>query len=149
MSETTKQESGSAAQPRGPHKDWELFWRIIAGLMLVVVVWVVWVVYQIMPRSVVTPLAYATPTRPITQSSAAGMQAPAAPAVEAPAAPQPAAVEVMAAPAAGETQAKTEGLRMATEIATLPPEKQGMSSVQEGKPAGVSAGAATSGNARP
>ena len=89
MSETTKQESGSAAQQRGPHKDWELFWRIIAGLMLVVVVWVVWVVYQIMPRSVVTPLAYATPTRPIhTQSSAGGMQAPAGPVVEAPAAPQ-------------------------------------------------------------
>jgi hypothetical protein len=39
---------------RGP----EWFWRILAGLMLVVIGWMGWVAYQITPASVVTPAAY-------------------------------------------------------------------------------------------
>ena len=79
MNQTTQQEQGAVpAKPR-TRRDWEWFWRIIAGLMLLVIAWVAWVLYQITPRSVVTPLAYADQVRPIgTQPSAAA--APAAPA---------------------------------------------------------------------
>ena len=64
-----QQEQGAApAKPR-VRKDWELFWRIIAGLMLMVIAWVIWVLYQITPRSVVTPLAYAPRS---TQQTPAG-----------------------------------------------------------------------------
>lgn len=53
----TKQAHAAPVQAK-PRKDWELFWRIIAGLMLIVIGWIVWVLYQISPRSVVTPLVY-------------------------------------------------------------------------------------------
>lgn len=53
----TKQAHAVPVQAK-PRKDWELFWRIIAGLMLIVIGWIVWVLYQITPRSVVTPLVY-------------------------------------------------------------------------------------------
>jgi len=58
MSQTKEQEQRPAPARPGARKGLELFWRIIAGLMLVVIAWVVWVMYQIAPRSVATPLAY-------------------------------------------------------------------------------------------
>ena len=58
MSQTNQQEQRSAPSKPGARRDLELFWRIIAGLMLIVIAWVVWVIYQIAPRSVATPLAY-------------------------------------------------------------------------------------------
>jgi hypothetical protein len=60
MSQTNRREQGGAATTAKPkaRRDWELFWRIVAGLMLVVIAWVIWVLYQISPRSVVTPLAF-------------------------------------------------------------------------------------------
>ena len=58
MSQTNQQEQRLAPAKPGARRDLELFWRIIAGLMLIVIAWVVWVIYQIAPRSVATPLAY-------------------------------------------------------------------------------------------
>lgn len=63
MSQTSQQDVSRAPPKAGKH--WELFWRIIAGLMLVVIAWVIWVLYQITPRSVVTPLAYESRSKPI------------------------------------------------------------------------------------
>ncbi len=75
MSQTTQQQGAVAGSPR-PRKDWELFWRIIAGLMLLIIAWALWVLYQITPRSVVTPLAYANPIRSIgTHQAASGAAA--------------------------------------------------------------------------
>jgi hypothetical protein len=174
MSKTKQKEQGAA--PAGARKDWELFWRVIAGLVLLVIVWVVWVLYQITPRSVVTPLAYANQTRPIgAQPSAAGAGAP-APALAAPAthpASAPAAGELaidlaQAAARSGahqasadvqaaaleqkETQVKGEGLRLATEIAAPPEEHQSMPKTEEAKPGdapAVPAAAGAAGKDRP
>lgn len=160
----TKQQVAAAGSPR-PRKDWELFWRIIAGLMLLVIAWVLWVLYQITPRSVVTPLAYANPIRSIgTHQAATGAAAPAnpAPAVP-PSAPQPAA-EAPAADAASQAPAavpagahqtaadvqatapeKTQppmlgvGLRLATEISTPVAEKPGSLKTPEGRSGGAPA----------
>ena len=98
MSQTTQPQQGTApAEPR-PRKDWELFWRIIAGLMLLIIGWIAWVLYQITPRSVVTPLVYEaqakrsgapqadagaaapspqpSPAKPVAQDVAAGLPVP-------------------------------------------------------------------------
>jgi hypothetical protein len=73
MSQTNQQEQGAAPTKPRVRKDWELFWRIIAGLMLVIIGWIVWVMYQIAPRSVVTPLVYESQVKPLgTQPSATG-----------------------------------------------------------------------------
>lgn len=69
MSQTNPQEKGAAVTR--VRKDWELFWRIIATLMVIVIGWILWVLYQITPRSVVTPLVYESQVKPpATQSSA-------------------------------------------------------------------------------
>ena len=157
MSQT--QQQAVAGSPR-QRKDWELFWRIIAGLMVLIIAWVLWVLYQITPRSVVTPLAYANPIRPIgTHQSAGGAAAPATapPAVAPPPAPQT-ATEAKAADAAKEqaqtavpansNQAPTDvgasavekteqqiqgvGLRLATEISTPTAAEQGGLKTPEG-----------------
>ncbi len=99
MSQTKQAQQGTApAEPR-PRKDWELFWRIIAGLMLLIIGWIAWVLYQITPRSVVTPLVYEaqakrsgappqadagaaapspqpSPAKPAAQDGAAGLAVP-------------------------------------------------------------------------
>lgn len=71
MSETKQQQLEAGVDSTGARKDGELFWRIIAALMVLVIAWVLWVLYQITPRSVVTARAYANRIRPI------GMQRPA------------------------------------------------------------------------
>jgi len=58
MSETKPQEEGTGPIAANAHRQWEWFWRIIAGLIAITIGWVAWVMYQIMPRSVVTPLVY-------------------------------------------------------------------------------------------
>ncbi|MCX7141966.1 MAG: hypothetical protein NT123_12965 [Proteobacteria bacterium] len=76
MSQTSQQDASHALPKAGKH--WELFWRIIAGLMLVVIAWVVWVLYQITPRSVVTPMAYESSAKPIgAQPAPSGATMPA------------------------------------------------------------------------
>lgn len=96
MSQTNQQEQGAAPTKPRVRKDWELFWRIIAGLMVVIIGWTVWVLYQITPRSVVTPLVYESQVKPLgTQQSATG--AASAVASLQPAAAPPAAQEGAAA----------------------------------------------------
>ena len=76
MSKTNQQPQGAAPVKAKPRKDWELFWRIIAGLMIVVIAWIIWVLYQITPRSVVTPLVYESQVkRGGTQQSETGAAA--------------------------------------------------------------------------
>lgn len=129
MSETAQQEQGAApAKPR-TRKDWELFWRIIAVLMLLVIAWAGWVSYQIMPRSVVTPLAYSKQVRPIGRQPSVTVADPA-----------PADVPA-AASAGGVEKTKVEGLKFATEISSPPAEGAEM----DGKPAGAPAVPAATG----
>ncbi len=85
MSNSSGQKQGTAPAGRGAH--WELFWRIIAGLMLITICWIAWVLYQIMPRSVVTPLAFETQAKAITAAGAG--TSPATPAQQAGAAAAP------------------------------------------------------------
>lgn len=132
----------AAAGSHGSRKDLELFWRIVAGLMLLVVAWTLWVLYQITPGSVVTPKAYATRIRPIgTQPLAIGALANPPPVVTPPAL-QPTAqataadassdgaqaaaraaapgttadTQATVAQAAKERKVQSVGLRLATEI---------------------------------
>jgi len=103
MSQTNQQEQGAAPSKPRARRDLELFWRIIAGLMLVIIAWVVWVLYQITPRSVVTPLAYEFRVKPVgTQQSANGVVSAVAsvqPAVVTPGAQEGAAAVALPQPA--------------------------------------------------
>ncbi|TSA12245.1 MAG: hypothetical protein D4R74_11690 [Betaproteobacteria bacterium] len=144
MNQTKQRESGADQVKPRPRKGWESFWRIIAGLMLLVIVWVAWVMYQIMPRSVVTPLAYANQAQRVgTAQSADGAVSTSAPTAPLPAPESTAADAAMAlaqaamhsgahqssADVAAATleqkpeQIKGEGLRLATEISTPLAEK--------------------------
>lgn len=154
MSQTKQQEQGAVQAKPGARKDWEWFWRIIAGLMLIVIAWVAWVVYQIMPRSVVTPLAYSTQIRPIGKPvSEPGAQAPAV--LTAPASMQPAAGVAVPDPAQAVVveprveRSKGEGLRLATEISTPLAEKPSTLNAGEAKPGGASAATGTAAKNRP
>lgn len=133
-------------------EDWEWFWRIIAGLMLLTIAWAAWVLYQITPRPVVTPLAYSTSVRPIGMLQSTGGVSAVAPAVPmSPPAPTEADLALDRAQAAArsgahqaaadiqaagveqqEGQAVGQGLRLATEIAMPPAEKQSILKTQEG-----------------
>jgi MSHA biogenesis protein MshN len=114
----------------------KLFVRVMAAIMIVAVVWVAWVIRQVMPRPMVTDLAYqqaanrarasqqppaqesariSPPGAPAAPTSPAAPPAP--PAVAAPAVTQPAA----AAPTAAEASPKVDMLRLATEMATPAP----------------------------
>jgi hypothetical protein len=100
MSQTKQQQQEAAAGSPRPREDWELFWRIIAGLMVLVIAWILWVLYQVTPRSVVTPLAFANRIRPIGRqqpATGAAASAVAPPAVAAPGSPS--ATAVTASPA--------------------------------------------------
>ncbi len=66
------QEQGTATAAAHAPRQWEWFWRIIAGLIAITIGWVAWVMYQIMPRSVVTPLVYESQARQIGAQSAGG-----------------------------------------------------------------------------
>ena len=174
MSQTKQEEQDAAPVKPTARKRWELFWRIIAGLMLLVIVWIVWVLYQITPRSVVTPLVYEFQVKPIaSHPSATGAEAPAAPAeAVAPSAPQPApeaaaadlAMDLARAAARSgahqssadvqaaalekkQEQIKGEGLRLATEISTPLAEKQRIPKTREAEPDGAPALPAATGAA--
>ena len=104
MSQITQQQGAVAGSPR-PRKDWDLFWRIIAGLMLLIIVWALWVLYQITPRSVVTPLAYANPIKSIGTRQRASGAATAAIAQPALTPPAPATAQLAVTPPAPATEA--------------------------------------------
>lgn len=113
MSQSKQQEQGAAPSAASVPKKWELFWRMIAGLMLMIIAWTAWVLYQIMPRSVATPLAYEFQVKPVgipaTGAAGTAPQSTAAPAAvpqeAAAAVPQPAPGEARAAPAIDAAQA--------------------------------------------
>jgi len=165
MNQTTQQEQvADPAKPRA-RRHWEWFWRVIAGLMLLIIAWVAWVLYQITPRSVVTPLAYANQIRPIVaQPPAAGATTPAAAAAAATAdlamgiaqaaaragAHQSSADVQAAAWAKKDGQVKGEGLRLATEISKPPVENQGIAQTPVGQAGGaVPAATGAAGKDRP
>ena len=169
MSETSQQQHGAAPAGPRPRKDWELFWRIVAVLMVLIIGWVVWVLYQITPRSVVTPLAYQS------QGNRSGVQpsdasaAPAKPA--APPAPEAAAAALLMDQAqaglragahqpAADVQAAAleprtepvqgEKLKLSTEMITPVAERAATPKQQEAKPDGApGVPAASAGKARP
>jgi hypothetical protein len=91
MSDTRPQQHVAAPAEASVRGHWEWFWRIIAGLMLITIGWVGWVAYQIMPRSVATPLAYESQIKP--GGTAAATQQGAAPAM-AQSAPVPSAADL-------------------------------------------------------
>ena len=92
MSDTRPQQHGAAPAEANTRGHWEWFWRIIAGLMLITIGWVGWVAYQIMPRSVATPLAYESQIKP-GGTAVATQQQVAAPAT-AQSAPAPSAADL-------------------------------------------------------
>ena len=111
-----------------------LFWRVMAGIMVVVVAWVIWVTWQIMPRSVVTDRAYqwlarartstqpAEVTVPVNAPATGSVSAAARqPPVLVPTAPQPvvvASTPTTTRPVALPESAKIDMLRLATELQT-------------------------------
>lgn len=102
-----------------------LFWRLMAGAMVVVVAWVAWVMWQITPHSVVTDLAYqslskprATPPAPAQETAMAPASTPAAPASVGTAPAATATAPSAAPPVIAPATPKIDMLRLATEIAT-------------------------------
>lgn len=79
-----------------------LFWRIMAGVMVVAVVWVIWLMWQLTPRSVVTDLALRSIGKArVAASPPAAMPVPSPPAVPpVSVASAPAPVSVQPPPAA-------------------------------------------------
>ncbi len=170
MSQTKQHEQVAKPDQPRTRKDWEWFWRIVAVLMLAFISWAGWVLYQITPRSVVTPLAYAPQVKPIGAPQAAGgAQVPDAQSSEVTAQPATAPAESGQAsgvvstvphaataksaadipagdPAANQDkkdeQIKGAGLRLATEISTPLPAKQDKSTTQEDNPGRAPAGTA-------
>ena len=120
----------------------EMFWWILATMMLAMVAWLSWVMWQMMPRPIVTDKTLPVMARPATVNVGAGglpATAPAppvnAPAVaEQPAVPTsppptpPVAAPIRTVPAnaakSETTAAKPDILKLATEIATPIPERR-------------------------
>jgi len=116
-------DSGNLAQQVRPVKSSavgsNLFWRVMGVVMVVVVAWVVWVTWQLMPRPVVTDLAYqgfakARTSPPVPAPATESVPAAVPPALLA-AAPQPV---VVGTPVARPEAAKIDMLRLATELLT-------------------------------
>jgi len=108
----------------------DFFWRTMALVMLLAVGWVAWVVWQLMPRPLVTELAYQNQGAKALQASspppAVSDQAPPAQAAVATAAPKPEAPAP--APKVAEAAPQKAGkpnfdmLRLATELTTPVPQ---------------------------
>jgi MSHA biogenesis protein MshN len=116
-------EYGGLAQQARPAEDSTLaskmFWRSLAGIILVVLAWVIWVMWQIVPRPLVTGQAYQS----LSQVRSPAQPAPVAASASAGPAPKAEAArpEGAKAEAAKPDAAKTEPfdmLRLATEIVT-------------------------------
>lgn len=111
---------GTAPQPAGSSLlglDW--FWRVMAGLMVVVMGWVIWVMWQITPHSVVTDSAFQSLQRgrPSPPPGAGAVVAPAATGA-AQSGDSPVGSDAPASATADPAAQKAEMLRMATEIQT-------------------------------
>jgi len=115
----------------------DFFWRVMAMVMLFAVGWVAWVVWQLMPRPVVTELAYQGPRASAAASVAAPQAEPARPpqAAVAPAAPKPEPVASAAPSRVAEAPAPQKAgkssfdmLRLATELTTPVPQRRAAAS---------------------
>jgi len=99
---------------RDPGEGHEWFWRIVAGLLLIALVWVGWVIYQIQPRRVATDLGIAAGES--ARREAAPVLAEAKPA---PSETKTALPETKPVPAEAATAASSSGdLRLAQSIQT-------------------------------
>lgn len=137
-----------AVAPRALASDF--FWRFMAMAMLFAVAWVAWVVWQLMPRPIVTDLAYQSQrTKAAAAPSASGptppLQAAATPPPAPKAEPGPAvpAPKVAEASAPGPGRASFDMLRLATELTTPIPQRRASASRSvpktSGSPAKVAA----------
>ena len=121
----------------------DFFWRTMAMMMLFAVSWVAWLVWQLMPRPIVTELAY--------QSSRQKVSAPAPQAVAPGPAPSSSAPDSAGAQAPlpqRSDRVNVDMLRLATELTTpIPRRSSRSSSPRSGSKAPV--GAATAVSARP
>jgi hypothetical protein len=97
----------------------DLFWRIMAAAMLFAVAWVAWVVWQLMPRPIVTDLAYQSARPPAVAKSEPAP--PAAASVKPEPVPAPKA-ETPAQQAAA--RPAFDMLRLATELTTPIPQRR-------------------------
>ena len=114
----------------------DFFWRTMALAMLLAVAWVAWVVWQLMPRPLVTELAYqnqaakappAPSAPPVISDQAPPAQAAIVPAAPKPEAPAPAPKVAEAAPQkAGKPN--FDMLRLATELTTPVPQRRPIAS---------------------
>ena len=94
-----------------------MFWRILAGIIVLVLAWVIWVMWQVVPRPLVTDQAYQSlsQSRPSVQAPPAVPPEAVVPAVRA----ERAAPAGKADTAATASRAETvDMLRLATEIVT-------------------------------
>ena len=95
----------------------DLFWRIMAAAMLFAVAWVAWVVWQLMPRPIVTDLAYQSARAPAVAKSEPAPPVAATVKEETAPAPKMPAQQAAAKPA-------FDMLRLATELTTpIPPRR--------------------------
>ena len=92
----------------------EAFWRVMAGLMLVVVCWIAWLLWQITPRPVVTELAFQAKGTLRTEAPAQVAEAPAQ---------LPQAQVVVVEPAPASNLAVAAPTAVAPSIAVTPMEK--------------------------
>jgi len=100
----------AAANPQ--HREW--FWRTVTLLLIVGVAWVLWTVYQLLPRPLVTPLAF------FAAEEARSRPAPPAIKIEIPVKPPPVVVAapVTTEPPRAATPPAAEPLKLAQEIET-------------------------------
>jgi MSHA biogenesis protein MshN len=106
----------AAENPR--HREW--FWRVVTVLLVVGVAWVGWIAYQILPRPLVTNLAFraaeearARPAAPVIR-----IDVKPKPVEVVEATPAPAPVAVVPEPAAEKTPPAAESLKLAQVIET-------------------------------
>lgn len=111
----------------------DFFWRVMAAAMLFAVGWVAWVVWQMMPHSVVTDLAYQT-ARPAVQAKTDV----APPVAELRPAPSLAASPPRLAEApASQASRQFDMLRLATELTTPIPQRRASAPRSASKPAAI------------
>ena len=144
--QTGSQKLASSLRPiAGGRVGSDLFWWIMAFVMLILIVWLAWVMWQVTPRPIATDLAYQHRQRMLAVKSAAPAEASApAAAVE----PAPDAVATVPADALGRTApaetklpsaaakadspaeaASLDMLKLATSIATPIPDRRTTRSV--------------------
>ena len=132
MSETRPQEQGAAPVAANAHGRWEWFWRIIAGLIVITIGWVAWVIYQITPRSVVTPLVYEVQARSMRAQQSGGGMSEVAPTQQAASAVPPRSTPEVAAADVAMQQAQA-AMHAGAHQASADVQAAGLTQVEEAK----------------